>query len=785
MYSASCCRTITIADIKYAPPVGRSHRPPPNPNVRSPGHRSHQEAAPLPPQSSNNSPPAIKEPSSSKIMSSTSRSSSSTSSSSAASSSPFPERFRIDDPRIAWVNGRPYLAHDFLGQGGFGQVYRVELLIPVGMKCALDEDGDVQFSEDGLVFLVAADDEDDYGSCDSESVDGGAVGDRGQLSSSGGGELETASSGTGTSGGVSGAVSAVSGPTENIGLADGGFGSSSRTKQEPHVSASVEGSGRKVHDARHLNLSKKAGQGLSFAVSSSSSGGAPALWRSGAASAEFLSSEKIPLVIRGASSAASKTPLSVIKAPLAPVPEDGPVSDLREPVPEDPRPAPERDDVLETDDDIPLHGSGVFFALKLQTAKNLRMYTAFVKEVEHMRRFVGVHRVLQMKDSECEQENLRVVILLELAKCDLQSFLLKQKHLLDAGAVCRIFRCMVEAVAVVHSRGVVHFDLKPQNFLLVPLKNTRTSVCASSAASRSSSSRAGSSRASSSSEKALSDDAVLEGEITAVSSSEQEGVSVRGREDLRGSEDPNTALICTGTGPINSALASTNSEQSFSNSLLSATPATSSSGPSSSSSSSSSSGQHQHDSSPVSERRTSSGAKWSTSSSQHQRYCLKLGDFGLAHRLREDTSHVSGYGAGGTMLYMAPEALFQPTEDGKKKWGAAVDVWALGVMLYQFLHCGVTPWDQHRALGEVALGVAIADPRHVVKWERDAAWTQQKKLLSAWREGVVAGAAAEAKRRLATRKLAVGGSRGVSSGSGTGLLGVQACCVRGGDFAAS
>ena len=76
-------------------------------------------------------------------------------------------------------------------------------------------------------------------------------------------------------------------------------------------------------------------------------------------------------------------------------------------------------------------------------------------------------QVLQIQDHECCRDRLRVVILMEIAKCDLQNFLVEHKWDLDAGLMCRLFRGMVEAVTTLHARGVVHFDLKPQNFLLV------------------------------------------------------------------------------------------------------------------------------------------------------------------------------------------------------------------------------------------------------------------------------------------------------------------------------
>ena len=46
----------------------------------------------------------------------------------------------------------------------------------------------------------------------------------------------------------------------------------------------------------------------------------------------------------------------------------------------------------------------------------------------------------------------------------------------------------------------------------------------------------------------------------------------------------------------------------------------------------------------------------------------------------------------GTLLFMAPETV-KPTPDGSQKLSHAVDIWALGVMLFQFLHEGKAPLD--------------------------------------------------------------------------------------------
>ena len=58
----------------------------------------------------------------------------------------------MTDPQIFWLNDRPYLLHRSVGKGGFGEVHRVEMMLPLGMEVrrkpktgafVLDADGSV------------------------------------------------------------------------------------------------------------------------------------------------------------------------------------------------------------------------------------------------------------------------------------------------------------------------------------------------------------------------------------------------------------------------------------------------------------------------------------------------------------------------------------------------------------------------------------------------------------------------------------------------------------------
>ena len=93
------------------------------------------------------------------------------------------------------------------------------------------------------------------------------------------------------------------------------------------------------------------------------------------------------------------------------------------------------------------------------------------------------------------------------------------------------------------------------------------------------------------------------------------------------------------------------------------------------------------------------------------RLVIKLSDFGLAQPLSVHegggaASHLSVQGFAGTLGYMAPETL-QPSLTGRQQLSKRVDVWSLGVMLFQMLHEGKTPFDLYN--GNICVALAIAN----------------------------------------------------------------------------
>ena len=95
---------------------------------------------------------------------------------------------------------------------------------------------------------------------------------------------------------------------------------------------------------------------------------------------------------------------------------------------------------------------------------------------------------------------------------------------------------------------------------------------------------------------------------------------------------------------------------------------------------------------------------------EHEKYILKLCDFGVSRELENSATHVSEKLPIGTVRYMAPEVLHDCRSDGKLLVGKAADQWSIGVVLHQMLHQGLTPHSHVERRGiKVRLMLAIAD----------------------------------------------------------------------------
>merc|ERR1719188_337019 len=86
---------------------------------------------------------------------------------------------------------------------------------------------------------------------------------------------------------------------------------------------------------------------------------------------------------------------------------------------------------------------------------------------------------------------------------------------------------------------------------------------------------------------------------------------------------------------------------------------------------------------------------------------LKLIDFGIAQKIRSETTHISRDTNMGTLSYMAPEAV---TQKGAIKIGRSADVWSLGVILYQMVY-RQTPLAHLEPMQRL---LALADPSYTI-----------------------------------------------------------------------
>ncbi|KLU83472.1 TTK protein kinase [Magnaporthiopsis poae ATCC 64411] len=117
--------------------------------------------------------------------------------------------------------------------------------------------------------------------------------------------------------------------------------------------------------------------------------------------------------------------------------------------------------------------NGKMFALKRVSLENAdtSAVKGFLGEIELLRRLSGVDRVIQMYDSELNQEKQMLSVLMEMGELDLGD-LIKSRHIQEAYRLDPVFvrfcwKEMLECLQAVHSCDIVHSDLKPANFVMV------------------------------------------------------------------------------------------------------------------------------------------------------------------------------------------------------------------------------------------------------------------------------------------------------------------------------
>ncbi|KAK1829892.1 kinase-like domain-containing protein [Podospora conica] len=118
--------------------------------------------------------------------------------------------------------------------------------------------------------------------------------------------------------------------------------------------------------------------------------------------------------------------------------------------------------------------SGKMLALKRVSLENADENTVkgFKGEIDLLKRLAGIDRVIQLIDHELNLEKKMLSVLMEVGELDFNT-LLKSRHSSPEGArldpvfIRYYWKEMLECVAAVHARDVVHSDLKPANFVMV------------------------------------------------------------------------------------------------------------------------------------------------------------------------------------------------------------------------------------------------------------------------------------------------------------------------------
>lgn len=113
--------------------------------------------------------------------------------------------------------------------------------------------------------------------------------------------------------------------------------------------------------------------------------------------------------------------------------------------------------------------TGTTYAMKVVDGKNSKRMKGFSREIELLQRFVGEQDVVQLITHEVLHDRYVIAMVLEHADCSFDKHLRrleKDGGRLSMPMILKFFKQMVTSVSAAHLRDIIHFDLKPENFLV-------------------------------------------------------------------------------------------------------------------------------------------------------------------------------------------------------------------------------------------------------------------------------------------------------------------------------
>jgi len=91
----------------------------------------------------------------------------------------------------------------------------------------------------------------------------------------------------------------------------------------------------------------------------------------------------------------------------------------------------------------------------------------YLNEIALLRKLRNNDRIIQLRDSEINEQHQVILMVMEYGEIDLANLLKKEKGNISCNFIRMYWEQMLQAVHAIHEEHIIHTDLKPANFLLV------------------------------------------------------------------------------------------------------------------------------------------------------------------------------------------------------------------------------------------------------------------------------------------------------------------------------